>query len=182
MARKSTGKRQRFEIFKRDCFACQYCGRTPPAVILEVDHITPVSKGGGNDSLNLITACFDCNRGKSDRTLDQVLPTVEALIEEQKARRRQVLEYNKFLTKARKDQDKEIDELGVYWHNNFREKDTYTFGPSRRPSIRKFLEYIPKQHIQDAIDTAFARVSPHGEDDTSTFKYFCGICWKRIKA
>lgn len=60
----------RFEVFKRDSFKCQYCGRSAPEVVLHVDHIKPVSKGGTNDITNLITACFDCNSGKSDRTLD----------------------------------------------------------------------------------------------------------------
>jgi len=67
--RTSISKKLRFEIFKRDSFKCQYCGKEAPNVILEVDHITPVSKGGKNDILNLITCCFDCNRGKGKRLL-----------------------------------------------------------------------------------------------------------------
>lgn len=67
--RKPISKKTRFEIFKRDSFCCQYCGKSSPEVILEIDHINPVAKGGKNDRLNLITACFDCNRGKSDRKL-----------------------------------------------------------------------------------------------------------------
>jgi 5-methylcytosine-specific restriction endonuclease McrA len=55
---------QRFEILRRDKFTCQYCGRKPPEVTLEVDHIFPVSKGGTNDPGNLTTSCYDCNRGK----------------------------------------------------------------------------------------------------------------------
>lgn len=42
-------KALRFEVFKRDSFTCQYCGRSAPEVVLEVDHIVPVSKGGTND-------------------------------------------------------------------------------------------------------------------------------------
>jgi 5-methylcytosine-specific restriction endonuclease McrA len=34
----------RFEIFKRDSFKCQYCGRSAPEIVLNVDHINPVSK------------------------------------------------------------------------------------------------------------------------------------------
>ena len=67
--RKKISKTTRFEIFKRDKFTCQYCGRSSPEVILEVDHIIPVSKGGTNDIMNLITSCKDCNRGKSDKEL-----------------------------------------------------------------------------------------------------------------
>lgn len=54
----------RFEVFKRDGFICQYCGRRPPEVILEADHIVPKSKGGTDIIENLITACYECNRGK----------------------------------------------------------------------------------------------------------------------
>ena len=67
--RKNLSKSVRFEVFKRDSFKCQYCGKSAPDVVLEVDHIIPVSKGGDNDISNLITACFDCNRGKSDKKL-----------------------------------------------------------------------------------------------------------------
>lgn len=52
-----TSKRLRFEVFKRDGFTCQYCGRTPPGVVLEVDHILPSSKGGQTTTANLLTAC-----------------------------------------------------------------------------------------------------------------------------
>lgn len=64
--RKPISKKLRFEIFKRDSFTCQYCGRMAPEVILEVDHVLPVSKGGKNDMLNLVSSCYDCNRGKRD--------------------------------------------------------------------------------------------------------------------
>ena len=54
----------RFEVLKRDNFICQYCGAHGEGVVLEVDHIIPISKGGTSDMGNLITACFDCTRGK----------------------------------------------------------------------------------------------------------------------
>lgn len=64
MARQNLTKKQRFTILKRDNFTCRYCGRKATEVILEIDHIIPVSKGGTNDLNNLITSCRDCNRGK----------------------------------------------------------------------------------------------------------------------
>ena len=67
--RKSISKKLRFEVFKRDKFCCGFCGKSAPDVILEIDHLKPVIKGGTNDILNLITACFDCNRGKGKREL-----------------------------------------------------------------------------------------------------------------
>jgi len=59
----------RFEVFKRDNFTCQYCGAKAPDVVLECDHIEAVANGGDNNILNLITACFDCNRGKTKNAL-----------------------------------------------------------------------------------------------------------------
>ena len=70
MKRKGISKSIRFEVFKRDRFTCQYCGEKAPDVVLHIDHIEPVSKGGDNGIVNLITSCFDCNLGKSDRKLN----------------------------------------------------------------------------------------------------------------
>lgn len=69
MEREPISKKTRFEVLKRDKFTCQYCGRSVPDVILHIDHIEPVSKGGDSSILNLISACIDCNQGKSDREL-----------------------------------------------------------------------------------------------------------------
>lgn len=69
--RKQLSKKIRFDVFKRDSFTCQYCGQVAPTVILQVDHIEPVSKGGKNDLLNLITSCIECNSGKGNRRLSE---------------------------------------------------------------------------------------------------------------
>ena len=70
--RKAISKKVRFEVFKRDKFTCNYCGRSPvqDEVILEVDHITPVELGGNKHMLNLVTSCFDCKRGKEANKID----------------------------------------------------------------------------------------------------------------
>jgi len=64
-------KRQRFDVFSRDKFTCQYCGKTPPEVTLHVDHIIPVKEGGGNEPENLRTACDECNLGKGAKLLSE---------------------------------------------------------------------------------------------------------------
>ena len=78
--RKNIPNKLRFEVFKRDSFTCQYCGQSAPNVVLEVDHLLPVSKGGDNDILNLITSCWTCNNGKSN-----ILLTDNTMLEKQKA-------------------------------------------------------------------------------------------------
>jgi 5-methylcytosine-specific restriction endonuclease McrA len=93
----------RFNLFLRDNFSCQYCGATPSKkTMLEVDHIKPVAKGGDNDMLNLITSCFDCNRGKSARELsdDSVVVKQKKQLDNLQERRQQLemmLEWRKGL-------------------------------------------------------------------------------------
>jgi hypothetical protein len=91
--RKALSKKIRFEVFKRDSFKCQYCGHASPDVILHVDHIHPVSQGGDDDILNLITSCDSCNSGKSDRLLsDSSLIKKQKLMLDELNEKRQQLE------------------------------------------------------------------------------------------
>lgn len=59
----------RFKVLNRDSFTCQYCGQKAPNVELHVDHVIPRSKGGLSSIDNLVTACQDCNLGKSNHLL-----------------------------------------------------------------------------------------------------------------
>jgi len=61
----------RQRIFERDDFTCQYCGHR--GCRLECDHVIPVSRGGAHDDSNLVTACFDCNRSKRDKLVEEWL-------------------------------------------------------------------------------------------------------------
>lgn len=67
----------RFKVFMRDGFRCRYCGISADAgAILHADHVMPESKGGPTTLENLVTACIDCNLGKSDRLLPSLAPAV----------------------------------------------------------------------------------------------------------
>jgi hypothetical protein len=66
-ARQTIPLKTRWKVLKRDDYLCVKCGRRPPDVQLEVDHIRPVAKGGGNGIENLRTLCHDCNQGRKDR-------------------------------------------------------------------------------------------------------------------
>lgn len=57
-------------IKKRDNFTCCSCGNSihiEPNLLLEIDHIIPVSKGGCTVEDNLQTLCWKCNRSKSNK-------------------------------------------------------------------------------------------------------------------
>lgn len=114
--RKAIGKKKRFEIFKRDNFTCQYCGNSAPKVILEIDHIKPISKGGNNGYLNLVTACFDCNRGKRDKELsDEAVLTKQQqkLIElsEKREQMKMMLKWKEELEQIKNEQIKSLYNL-----------------------------------------------------------------------
>ena len=61
----------RRNVFKRDRFTCQYCGRQPGSEELTIDHVIPRALGGLSTWENCVLACIDCNRIKADRTPDQ---------------------------------------------------------------------------------------------------------------
>jgi len=67
---KRMSTRLRFRILARDGFRCRYCGKTSGEKELHVDHVTPLSKGGTNDPANLVTACSECNMGKTDTMIN----------------------------------------------------------------------------------------------------------------
>jgi len=69
-------KPEALKIFRRDDFHCRYCGMDGRAsfenwLILTVDFVHPVARGGTKRSENLVTACQPCNKIKGLR----VFPT-----------------------------------------------------------------------------------------------------------
>ena len=65
-------KKLREFIKKRDNYTCCNCGNSiyaEPNLLLEIDHIIPVSKGGCTEEKNLQTLCWKCNRSKSDKII-----------------------------------------------------------------------------------------------------------------
>ena len=68
-------------ILRRDNWTCQCCGNSvflEPNLLLEVDHIIPVSAGGKTEPSNLQTLCWKCNRKKSDKIYNVIkLSTVD---------------------------------------------------------------------------------------------------------
>ncbi len=59
-------KLTRLEVFKRDQYTCQYCGRETRQLTL--DHVIPRYRGGQHTWENVVSACVPCNRRKACRT------------------------------------------------------------------------------------------------------------------
>lgn len=58
----------RRNLYKRDHYTCQYCGRQPGSEELTIDHVLPRSRGGTSTWENCVLACLDCNNRKANRT------------------------------------------------------------------------------------------------------------------
>lgn len=115
--RKVLSKRTRFEIFKRDGFRCRYCGADPVKSVLHVDHVVAVANGGTNEPENLLTACRECNGGKSDVPLDthRYAPAEDAeTVREHTEQLRDFLALQKELAAARKEA---VDVLAGHWES-----------------------------------------------------------------
>jgi hypothetical protein len=177
----AVSKRTRFEVFKRDRFVCQYCGRTPPTVILHCDHVIPQSGGGPDEIDNLVTSCEDCNLGKSNVPLSEVPTSVQEKMERTREKREQVEALNELLKEERAIEDQQIEELGLYYFRLISPKAELVFVNERERSIRTFLRRLPCMEIIEAMDIAASRKDASLKDDWIRFKYFCGICWSKIR-
>ena len=59
----------RFNLFLRDEFICQYCGKTGQ---MTFDHVVPRCKGGITSWENVVAACSPCNFKKGNRDINSV--------------------------------------------------------------------------------------------------------------
>lgn len=78
----------RTNIFKRDGYTCQYCGKHLEKDELTIDHVFPKSRFGPDIWENLVTCCKECNQKKANRTPKEahmkllkrpIRPTIEDL-------------------------------------------------------------------------------------------------------
>jgi 5-methylcytosine-specific restriction endonuclease McrA len=60
---KSAYRRIRLRVLARDNYVCRWCG----GVADQVDHLTPVAHGGGDQEANLVASCGLCNNRRNAR-------------------------------------------------------------------------------------------------------------------
>lgn len=153
MTRKAIPKSVRFDVFKRDSFKCQYCGKAAPDVVLVVDHIHPVAKGGKNDIVNLITACQPCNAGKSDKALSENASLVKTRnqLEELQERREQLEMMMVWMEGLRELKESAAECIIEYWQG-------YVVGlkvhQTARNEIKKLARKFDIKEIYNAMDIA----------------------------
>lgn len=172
--RKPISKTVRFEVFKRDGFTCSYCGAHPPAVILHVDHIHPVAKGGTNDPDNLVTACEDCNQGKAARLLSAVPQSLAQKAKLIREREAQIAGYRTAIDAERLRQNSDIDAI----EDVFREVFGVRFTVKFRENVRR--NFLPALDVDDLVKHAWMACDRIDESEDA-ISYFCGINWRVIR-
>ena len=158
MATKRVGlsKKARFEVFKRDGFRCQYCGASAPDVLLVVDHIVPVAKGGKNNILNLATACEPCNAGKGARELGD-----HSVVEKQRDQLQQLSERREQLEMMIRWKEgmcdlrvEAVDRLADLWT---RLVPGYSLNEKGRQELKKLAGRYDVSEIMEAMEIASTR-------------------------
>lgn len=180
--RKPIGKKLRFEVFKRDRFTCQYCGKQAPDVVLHVDHLDPVSKGGGNDILNLVTSCSDCNMGKGAREIsdDAEIKKQRAQLEELSERRDQLEAMVRWRDEIRDIDASALESIELHWED---EAYPSILTATGRASLKKLLNKFGFAILSEAITRVSAQYIKFNDEGAtnesaiSAFHKLGGVCY-----
>lgn len=179
--RKTLTKKTRFEVFKRDNFTCQYCGRMAPDVILEIDHISPVNCGEDNSITNLITSCFDCNRGKGKRKLTQneELKKQQEMLKELNQKREQLemmIKWKKELENLDNEMVNKIEEL-------LNEATGNIFTPTGRITCLKNIKKFGFEEVYECTKISIEQylIKDDEQSINKVFDYIGKICCNRAK-
>ncbi|HLU82338.1 MAG TPA: HNH endonuclease [Trueperaceae bacterium] len=171
----AVSKRTRFEVLRRDNHTCRYCRSTENP--LTVDHVTPIALGGSDAPDNLVTACRDCNAGKSSTSPDA---TLVADVAEDAVRWANAMKRATAIRgRKRAAGTRYVNAVDATWENW-----THNGGESIprpgdwEPSTRKFYELgLPLAEMQDAVQIAMGRKDVAAQ---YTWRYACGIAWNML--
>lgn len=170
-------KRLRFEIFRRDNHACRYCGGAAPDVQLTVDHVVPVALGGTDEASNLVTACRDCNSGKSSMPADTKIVEDAASDAIRWAKAMEVVAQAR--ADARAEAERRYDHFLAHWNNwtytYMGQQKTVPLPTQWKRSLDQFLAAgLDMEDIEELIEVTMTAKTKN------EWKYFCGCCWRRI--
>jgi len=178
----AVSKRLRFEVLRRDNHTCRYCGRGAPEVKLTIDHVVPEALGGQDIAENLVTACEDCNNGKTSIAPDS--PLVADVRQDalrwsaalrEAARLRRVEREN-----ARTVGDYFVGEIwGRFYFGDDEETGEHAPLPADwREAVERFWTAgLPWEDMESAVRLAMGNVKVLIDDK---FRYFCGVCWRMV--
>lgn len=150
-----------------------------PDVVLHVDHVLPKALGGADDPSNLVTACKDCNSGKTSTSPNEHL--VSDVSEKAFA-------YAEALKAVLEDEAEQLSIQNAYqqqfeeaW-NDWRTGDgrTVELPNDWRGTLAHWQKIgLPFEIVSSAIDIAMEKQGLTKRD--GTFRYMCGIVWRTLE-
>ncbi|MGW2845144.1 HNH endonuclease [Streptomyces sp. NPDC001274] len=167
---------------RRDNHTCRYCGAAAPDVKLTIDHVIPQALGGPDEPANLVAACEDCNSGKTST------PTDSPIVENVKA---DAIRWSVAMQKAAEASRADF-EVTTRYREVFLEAwnkwSTRPGGAQRSIPLDEAWQSsldnlraagLPDWELSEAVRAAMSqkKVTPE-----NTFRYFCGICWKKVRS
>jgi hypothetical protein len=175
----AVSKRLRYEVLRRDDYACRYCGARAPEATLTVDHVLPTALGGEDKAENLVAACSACNGGKAASNPDAELV---ASVSDDALRWASAMREAAWLERAQREHDHEfVTQFGLSWATGFpAENAQYNFwlDDNWKSSILRFRD--AGLNLED-LDAALKVVDERGLPNGSCWRYFCGVCWGVIR-
>jgi len=183
MKRQAIPKKLRFEVFKRDHFTCVYCGAKAPDVLLQIDHIEPVSKGGKTELLNLVTCCQACNSGKGARRLSDTTTIAKQRkqLEELAAHKEQIDMMLQWQKELRQERDRLLDHIIESWNSR---TPGWIVSKQGYRIFRRLLRDFTLPEIENAMDIAADSYLEYNEQGLCTRSSVAvaqsklyGICW-----
>ena len=156
-------------LFGRD--PCRYCGASALDVVLTVDHVVPTVLGGSDEPSNLVTACKDCNAGKTSSAPDQ--QTIDSVSDD-------ALRWAAAMRKAAEELSERIDSrTGIH-------DAVLNAWPSYK---RQYLPVAWTSDVDNFLDAGLpadvivqmAALAGRKQDVSNGWSYFCGCCWNKIR-
>lgn len=166
----------RFEVFKRDSFTCQHCGRRAPDVVLYCEYVKPLAQGGEHAFANLTTACVDCNLGKrpGELSVQSVLSTrlmQLTTVQEREEQTEMMIEWQKELS------NRDENRLDQQWI----ESTGYRLAEAGKAKIRNLVKKYGVELVDEAMRTAAGQYLERNESGGVTEESM-GKCFDSIGA
>ena len=170
--RKGISKRTRFSVFDRDGFTCVYCGRQPPMVVLEIEHVIPASKGGEDGEDNLRTSCHECNAGKGAKMIGDSVPT-----ESDRFRQAQELAESQMRAKNLLKMQKANAKISQAICNRWAELLSVDRIPNSDISC---IKHMMEEFGEVRVDAWMERAAQKTRSQLQAIRYLCGIA-RRVR-
>lgn len=173
-------KRLRYEILRRDDHACRYCGARAPDAKLTVDHVVPTALGGTDESSNLVTACADCNAGKSSTTPDA--PIVDGVAQDA-IRWAQAMKAAAWSQSQARDRRRayidHFDEAWLGWHLGDDETRKIPRPNDWANTIAHWFDL--NIEVELLIELMQEAMPNHKLLPENIWRYFCGMTWRVVR-